>query len=84
LLIPFFRLWLPAFQSLIRSFKSINSSACPTLGAGDPASRFHSRMYGKDISYPQVDQQVRMSSDQPDWPLASNGKNYAALYKVNR
>lgn len=38
-------------------------------------------MYGKDVAYPQVDQQVRMSSTRPDWPLASNGKNYAALYK---
>jgi hypothetical protein len=32
----------------------------------------------------QVDQQVRMSSSEPDWPVASNGKNYAELYKVNR
>lgn len=56
-------------------------SACPTLGAGDPQSRFHARMYGKDLAYPQVDQQVRMSTSQPDWPLATNGRKYAGLYK---
>lgn len=60
------------------------TAACPTLGAGDPDSRFHARMYGKDLTYPQVDQQVRMSTSQPDWPLATNGKNYASLYKVGR
>lgn len=58
------------------------TAACPTLGAGDPDSRFHARMFGKDLAYPQVDQQVRMSTSQPDWPLATNGKNYASLYKV--
>ena len=38
-------------------------------------------MYGKDLAYPQVDQDFRMSTSQPDWPLATSGKNYAALYK---
>lgn len=39
-------------------------------------------MYGKDLAYPQVDQQLRMSTSQPDWPLATNGRSYAGLYKT--
>jgi hypothetical protein len=35
------------------------ASACPTLGAGDPGSKFHATMKGKDLSYPQEDQELR-------------------------
>lgn len=59
------------------------SMACPTLGAGDPSSPYHSSKGGKspDLEYPQKDQEVRMSSPWPDWPLSTMGGNYATQYK---
>ncbi|EWM21297.1 hypothetical protein Naga_100997g1 [Nannochloropsis gaditana] len=57
--------------------------ACPTLGAGDPKSPFHAERGGRepDVDYPQKDQQVRMSSPWPDWPLSTQNGNYAMQYK---
>lgn len=56
-------------------------SACPTLGAGDPDSKFHRSMAGKDLAYPQENQDIRFSSSFPDWPLTTTHQNYAAIYK---
>jgi hypothetical protein len=85
------------------------SQACPTLGAADPESPYHGKR--EDLSYPQVDESLRLSSavcegspcltcglclgsrgltmdpcvlrvQFPDWPMASNGDNYARIYKA--
>lgn len=56
-------------------------NACPTLGAGDPHSRFHSILFQNDTHWPQYNQSIRWSSSLPDWPVSTLGTNYASIYK---
>ncbi|KAM3574150.1 hypothetical protein VYU27_003869 [Nannochloropsis oceanica] len=57
------------------------AQACPTLGSSDPASSFHHKKGVSDATYPQYDEEMRMSSSLPDWPMPTKGENYAQIYK---
>lgn len=57
------------------------NQACPTLGSSDPMSSFHGHRDIDDSTYPQYDEQIRMSSSLPDWPMPTKGGNYAEIYK---
>jgi hypothetical protein len=60
-------------------------NACPTLGSIDKESEWHTedQIERDKTRYPQWWQEMRWSSDYPDWPLSSLGINYAEIYKAS-
>jgi len=60
-------------------------NACPTLGAIDEESEWHNeeQIENDKSRFPQWWQEMRWSSNYPDWPLSSLGNNYAQIYKTS-
>ena len=58
-------------------------NACPRLGAIDEESEWHNeeQIENDKNRFPQWWQEMRWSSNYPDWPLSSLGNNYAQIYK---